>query len=177
MVCTSQALWTRPTLGRFVFYKLLTLIPVSVAIIGIGRHASSPAWVGVYVGLCLLHAGIMNAIKCPHCPYYHRGERTFRCFIWWNMPRLFRPRTGPESRVVGIYAPVGMLALTAFPTIWLWREWELLFVFLLSIVVLLLSIGMNECTRCLNFACGHNEVPEEVRQEFAREQEEEPVGV
>ncbi len=139
---------------------------VSAAVIGITRHADSFLWTGIYLGLCLAHAAVMNAIKCPHCPYYKMGGKTFSCFMWWHMPRLYTPRPGPESRFVAVYAPIGMLILTAYPVFWLWREWELLLLFLLSIVVVVLSIGHNECSRCLNFECGHNTVSDSVRKEY-----------
>ena len=166
MACPTEALWSKPTLSRFVYYKLLTLIPVSAALIGITRHAESVLWVGGYIGLCLFHAALMNAIKCPHCPYYKMGDKTFSCFMWWATPRLYKPRPGPESRFVGVYAPIGMLVLTAFPLFWLWHEWELLFLYLLSIAVLILSIGHNECSRCLNFECGDNTVSDTLRKEY-----------
>jgi len=45
-------------------------------------------------------------------------------------------------------------------------QWELLLLYALGIVVLVQSIGMHECTRCLNFDCGHNAVSEEVKREY-----------
>lgn len=175
MACPAAALWSKPSLSRFVYYKLLTLIPVSAALIGITRHASSILWTAGYVALCLAHAAVMNAIKCPHCPYYRMGDKTFSCFIWWKAPRLYQPRPGPESRFVAVYAPIGMAVLTIYPVFWLWQEWELLLLYLLSIVVLVLSIGYNECSRCLNFDCGHNTVSEGIRKEY-REVVGSPAG-
>lgn len=166
MTCLTEVLWSRPTLSRFVCYKLLTLIPVSAALIAITRYAESLVWAGVYVTLCLVHATVMNAIKCPHCAYYKMGDKTFRCHIWWNTPRLYKPRSSPESRLVGWYTPIGMAVLTGFPMFWLWHEWELLFIYLLSIAVFVLSIGNNECPRCLNFQCSHNTVRDRLRKEY-----------
>jgi hypothetical protein len=149
-----------------VYYKLLTLIPVSAALIGFTRYADSILWPLLYIGLCLTHAGIMYAIKCPHCAYYKMSGKTHRCFIWWGVPKLFEPREGPESKIVGVYAPIGMLVLALFPVYWLWNEWALLLLYLLGVVVLAMSIGSNECPRCLNFQCSHNTVPEELRKEY-----------
>ena len=115
MSCSNEALHTKPKLSRYVYYKLMTLIPVSAAVIGISRYAESWIWLGIYFGLCLSHALVMNAVKCPHCAYYKMGQNTFSCFMWWRMRRLYKPRAGPESRLVGIYAPIGMLILTITP--------------------------------------------------------------
>jgi len=49
-----------------------------------------------------------------------------------------------------------MLTLIGFPIYWLRLEWELLVVFLLSIVTLLYSILMQECSRCPTFDCPNN---------------------
>jgi hypothetical protein len=169
MACSKSGLLTEPEFGRFVHYKLMTLIPVSAALIAITRHAETIGWAVAYVGLCLLHAGIMFTIKCPHCPYYKIEGRTYRCFMFWKAPKLYAPRAGQERRFVGIYAPIGMLILTFFPVYWLRFEWELLALYLLSIGVLLSAIGLEQCPRCMNFDCGHNRVPEDVRNAIARE--------
>jgi len=167
MDCPQTALAAKPELSRYIYYKLLVLIPVSAALIAIVRHADSWFWPFVYIGLCLGHAGIMFTIKCPHCPYYQMGDKTLKCFMWWGMPKLYKARHGPESKFVGVYAPIGMLVLTVFPIYWLRFEWELLLLFLLSIVVVVMSIGQTECPRCLNFECPHNRVDESVRTAYA----------
>ena len=122
MTCASEALWVKPTFSRYVYYKLMTLVPVSAALIGIIRHGSTWVWPALYLALCLVHAAVMNAIKCPHCAYYKQGDSSFNCFIWWRTPKLYRERPGPESPFVGIYAPIGMLVLAVYPTLWLWHE-------------------------------------------------------
>jgi hypothetical protein len=166
MTCPEEALVARPKLARFVYYKLLTLIPVSAALIAIVRYSGTLYWPLAYAALCLLHAGIMFSIKCPHCAYYKLPGGKLSCFMWWGAPKLYEPRDGPESKAVGVYAPIGMAVLTLFPIYWLRFEWELLALFLLSVVVVLLSIGQTECPRCLNFDCAHNRVPEDVREAY-----------
>jgi hypothetical protein len=151
-----------------VYYKLFTLIPLSAALIAITRYSEAIYWPFVYIGLCLLHAGIMFTIKCPHCPRYKTDGKIHRCFMIWGVPKIYEPRPGPEKRFVGIYAPIGILALTVFPVYWLRFQWELLFLYLLSIIVLLTSIGLNECPRCPNFDCGHNKVPADVREAYLK---------
>lgn len=166
MACPTVGLSVKPTFTRFVYYKLLTLVPVSAALTALLRHGDSLLWPAAYLALCAAHAGIMNAAKCPHCPYYKMGERTFGCFIWWGTPKLWAERQGPEPAWVGRYAPVGMAVLTFFPVPWLWQELPLLFIYFLGIAGILMSIGLHECSRCLNFECGHCAVPEELKREY-----------
>lgn len=166
MACPSAALSTTPTLDRFIYYKILTLVPVSAALIAMMTHAGSLWWPLLYIGACLTHAGIMYSIKCPHCPYYKMEGATLKCFIWWGAPKIYRPRKGPEAGFVGKYAQFGMLVLTLFPVYWLWQAKSMLLIYSLGIVGLVMSIGLNECSRCLNFDCGHCGVPEEIKKEY-----------
>ena len=168
MDCPGTALEATPTLGRFLYYKILTAVPVFAALVAIARHAEAFYWPFVYIGVCLLHAGIMFTIKCPHCAYYKLPGKKHRCFIWWGVPKIYKPRSGLEPRFVGIYAPIGMLVLTFFPVYWLWSDWVLLVVYFLSVVGLFLSIGMHQCPRCLHFDCSHNQVPEEIRDQYMK---------
>lgn len=166
MACPTASLSTVPTLDRFIYYKVLTLVPVSAALIAMFTHAGSWVWPVLYGGLCLTHAGVMYAIKCPHCPYYRREASTLKCFIWWGAPKVFHPREGPERAFVGRYATFGILVLTLFPVYWLWQAKSMLLIYTLGIVGLVMSIGLNECTRCLNFDCGHCGVSEEIKAEY-----------
>lgn len=166
MACPSLALSTQPTPSRFVYYKILTLVPVTTALVAILSFGESLWWLLVYAGICLTHASIMYTVKCPHCPYYKMEGSTLRCFIWWGAPKVWAPREGREHPLVGKYALFGMLVLTFFPVFWLWQHWSLLVIYFLGIAALVLSIGLNECSRCLNFDCGHCAVPEEVREEY-----------
>lgn len=163
MACPAVGLNLEPTLARFIHYKLLTLVPVSAALTALLRHGESLLRPALYVGLCLAHAGIMNAAKCPH---YRMGDRTFACFIWWRTPRLWADRSGPEAAWVGRYAAIGMAVLTFFPVPWLWQELPLLLLYFLGIGGLVMSIGLNECSRCLNLDCAHCAVPEALRREY-----------
>jgi hypothetical protein len=130
------------------------------------RVSESLLWPLVYVGACLTHASIMYSIKCPHCAYYKLGEGTFSCFIWWGVPKLWKSREGPERGWVKNYAMLGVFVLTFFPVYWLWQSKVLLLVYFLGIAGLLMSIVLNECSRCLHFKCGNCGVPEEIRKEY-----------
>jgi hypothetical protein len=49
MACPSVGVSTKPPLTRFIYYILLTLVPVSAAITAMVRHADSWAWPVVYL--------------------------------------------------------------------------------------------------------------------------------
>lgn len=50
---------------------------------------------------------------------------------------------------MGIYAPIEMLVLTFFPVYWLLSQWELLLIYLLSIAVLVDTVGGGRDDACL----------------------------
>jgi hypothetical protein len=157
------ALLKKPTLGHFLYFKMLTIIPLFIAFLSIVRYSTGYIWILTYFLLLLLHLSIMYSIKCPHCPYYKNGKRTFSCFIYWNMPKLWRERATPASRFVKFYAPIGMAYLSLYPVYWIRNEWELLLIYVLSMAALVASIVKNECSKCLYFECGNNTAPEFLR--------------
>jgi hypothetical protein len=61
-----------------------------------------------------------------------------------------------------------MSVLAFFPVFWLVQEWPLLIIYFLGIAGLVMSISLNECSRCVNFACGNCGVPEELRRAYLR---------
>ena len=162
--CTS--LLSKPSKGHFVYYKLLTVVPLFTATVAILRYSESILWFFLYVLLCLIHATIMYSIKCPHCRYYRNGQEKFSCFIYWNFPKLYNERKSPASPVVKFYAPFGILYLSLYPVYWLTFQWELLIIYFLSLGIILSSIIKHECSKCLYFECSNNTVPELIRKEY-----------
>ncbi len=164
MTCQNSPLLESHGRGRFIFYKLMTAIPVFAAVYGIVRYADPWYWVFAYGGLCLTHATIIYLAKCPYCHYYHAGDSMIhRCFFIWGTPKLRKPASGSAPGFLKFYVPVGIMTLIIFPIFWLRFQWELLVVYLLSIVTLLYSVLLQECSRCMNFGCPNNSVPEDLR--------------
>ena len=167
MASTTGLLLVKHGHGRFILYKLMTAIPVFAAVLAILRFADTWLWLVGYAAVCLTHATIIYLAKCPHCHYYRTGDsRLHKCFFIWGTPRLRKPNSGPAPKFLGIYTPIAMLVMIAFPIFWLRFQWELLVVYLLSIVTLLYSILLQECSRCPSFDCPNNSVPEEWRKEL-----------
>lgn len=157
MALPDTALLYKHGYGRFIFYKLMTAIPVFVAVLAILRYADSWYWLLAYVGICLTHAAIIYLSKCPHCHYYLAGDsKVHRCFFIWGTPKIRPPNSGPAPKFLSVYVPIAMLILIVFPVFWLRMQWELLAVYLLSIVTLLYSILLQECSRCPSYDCPNN---------------------
>ncbi|UCG61199.1 MAG: hypothetical protein JSV52_12865 [Candidatus Zixiibacteriota bacterium] len=166
MICHETGLLVKPSYGRFVYYKLLTLVPLGTALLAIFRYADSIVWPLVYIGVCLGHVFLVYTNKCPHCGYYHLEGRQHRCSWLWHIPKLVKPKPGPQGRFISIYIPVGILIFILFPIYWLRFEWELLVIFLLSVAGLLATVLTHECRSCISFHCSNNQVPEKIREKF-----------
>lgn len=166
MICQETGLLVKPSYGRFVYYKLLTLVPFGTAILAIVRYADNMLWLFAYIGVCLGHVLIVYTNKCPHCGYYHLGGREHRCSWLWHIPKLVKPKPGPQGRFISTYTPIGILILIIFPIYWLRFEWELLVIFLLSVAGLLSTVLMHECRTCISFDCGNNRVPQAIREKM-----------
>jgi hypothetical protein len=48
MVSPANCILVKPSFGRFVYYKLLTAVPVAAALIAIIRYSDAPYWPFVY---------------------------------------------------------------------------------------------------------------------------------
>jgi hypothetical protein len=84
----------------------------------------------------------------------------------WGFPKIFKESPGPDKRFLGKYIPIAVLTITFFPVYWLRFQWELLLLYFLSWGVLVSSIPLHQCSRCISFDCKNNRVPEEVRKAY-----------
>ena len=101
MICPRTGLLTKSAYSRFLYFKLVTLVPFLTAIIAITRYSETIYWPLVYIGICLLHVGIVYSNKCPRCAYYNMSEGTHKCFMIWGFPKIFEARPGPDKPFLG----------------------------------------------------------------------------
>jgi hypothetical protein len=103
MSCGKSGLLESHGHGRFIYYKLMTAIPVFAAVLAIMRHGDGWHWLVLYAGLCLTYAGIMYLFKCPHCHYYQTGDpKMHRCFFIYGTPRSIERARKPRPPVSSV---------------------------------------------------------------------------
>ncbi len=166
MLCPKTGLLIKPSYGRFIYFKLLTAVPMGTALLGLFKYSDSLLWPLIYIGVCITHLSIVYTNKCPHCAYYHLGGKEHRCSWLWHIPKIVKPKPGPQGKFVTKYIPFGILTLSLYPVYWLHFQWELLVIYLLSLGIILTSVLMHECSRCISFHCGNNSVSDELRQTY-----------
>ena len=166
MVYTKHGLLANPTLFDFLYEKLITLVPLSIAIIAIYSYADTPLWLLIYFGIIGFHMTHILLQRCPHCAYYHRETKWLECNWWRWTPKLRKKKDGALPKYLSTYTPIAVLIITLFPIYWLTFQWELLFLYILSWGVLAISIYTAGCSRCIDFGCKNNCVPKELRDEY-----------
>lgn len=165
--CQSNCLEQETPFRRFLFYKLITAVPATAALVAVFRHSDQLIWPILYIAVFLIHVNIMYYAKCPHCPYYRMSSSYHKCFMMWWFPKLYKERSGPTPAFLGLYVPAAILIITLFPVYWLLHEWELLLIYVLSWGVLMGTIS-EHCATCINFECKFNSVPEDTHKIYTQ---------
>jgi len=166
MRCSRTGLTLKFAFSDYLYFKLLTLVPFFTALIGMWQNASTLWWIAGYLGVITWHTNITYRLFCPHCPYYRQSHKTTKCIMIWGIPKLYREKPEPASKMVSTLIIVDILITSIFPMYWLWQTWYLFVIYILSLTLLLVSLIKNECSRCIWFDCAKNSVPEEVKKSF-----------
>jgi hypothetical protein len=101
-------------------------------------------------------------VLCSHCPQWAVAGRMLRCHANYGVVKLWKYRPGPMSRSDQVQFLSGASLLIAFPLaiLILGRE------YLPAVIALATAVGgfyllrRNICTRCINFSCPLNGVPQ-----------------
>lgn len=107
-------------------------------------------------------------LLCSHCPYYAQEGKRLRCYSHYGYLKVGRYRPAPMSRAerTGWLAFLAFLAGFPIPFLTLGRQFPLLFLSSLGIVLSALVMVGRNCPKCVNFSCPLNRVPDDVREEF-----------
>lgn len=166
MICSKYGLLSEPSLFDFLHEKLITLVPLSIAVIAIYKFSNSLVWLLIYFGIIGTHMIHILLQRCPHCAYYHKETKRLECLWWRWVPKLRKKKNGFPPKYIKTYTPIAVLIITLYPIYWLTYQWEFLVFYILSWGVLALSIFTAGCSRCIDFRCKNNQVPEALRDAY-----------
>jgi len=147
---------------RFLGSFLVFFVPAFWGMKTGGFAGVSVAWV---VGSGLIFGFWFPAILCRHCPHYARKGMILICPSTVG-PLKIRPYVpGPVSAIEKIQMAVGLVLVLGFPFPFLviGRQWLFLLLALGGLCVFFISEQLFSCSKCLNFSCPLNRVPEEFR--------------
>ncbi len=109
-------------------------------------------------------------ILCSHCPYYAERGTMLHCIANYGSLKVWRYRPEPMSRAEKAQLIVGFVILGGypFPFLLIGEEYLWAFVALAGLVVFFWALRGHTCSRCVNFSCPMNSVPQKVVDAFLK---------
>lgn len=106
---------------------------------------------------------------CSHCPHYAEPElHSLKCWANYGSPKLWKYRPGPLKTWEKFVFIGGGSLIFVLPVVFAAIKgfYALSVVSIVLFTVFLLVLKRCYCSRCMNFACPFNQVPEDVRRCF-----------
>jgi hypothetical protein len=123
----------------------------------------------VWIGIIVAFFGFIEIrVMCSHCPHYAEEGSSLRCWANYGSPKLWKYRPGPMSTGENVVFFAGLAAVWGFPLGFFAASgsWFLLALYVLLTAAFFMTLKRFLCSRCMNFACPLNGVPEPVRMAF-----------
>jgi len=167
---TKNYLRPKHEFSDFLWFFALGWMPVLVACLAIA--SSSLLWVLVYLVVMFFLGVVEIRFLCSHCHYYKQEKgKILHCQSMWGPTKFARPRQGPLSSFDKVMLFSFLILAFSFPIYWLVQQPKFLVIYLLSAVIMLVTLARYECTRCMFFDCPFNRVSTDIKNEFLRKTE------
>ena len=148
--------------------KLLVCLP-SFLVGGAAILAVGLVPLVVWIALCVAFFGFIEIrVMCSHCPHYAEEGSSLRCWANYGSPKPWRYRPGPMSTAEKVVFIGGFIVVWGYPLGFFAAAgyWYLLALYVLLTAGFFVTLKRSFCSRCMNFACPLNGVPDPVRREF-----------
>ena len=111
---------------------------------------------------------------CSHCPHYAEDGSYLKCWANYGVPKLWKFNPGPMSRLEDVLFLGGLAVVWGLPLITLIATFQIFFfiTFILATAGFFMTLKACFCSICFNFACPLNEVNEENREKFFKNNSE-----
>jgi len=164
---TKNCLRTKHEFSDFLWFFAIGWMPVLVACLAIA--SSSLLWVPVYLGVMFFLGVVEIRFLCSHCHYYRQETgKIVYCKSMWGPTKWAKPRQGPLSSFDKTILFSFLILAFSFPIYWLVPQPKFLVIYLLSAVIMLVTLARYECNRCMFFDCPFNRVSKEAKADFLR---------
>jgi hypothetical protein len=120
----------------------------------------------IWVGLCVGFFGFVEIrVMCSHCPHYAEEVAALTCWANYGSPKLWKYRPGPMSTAEKAVFSGGLVVVWGYPVGFFVVSglWFLLSLYILLNATFFVTLKRFLCSRCMNFACPLNGVPDTVR--------------
>ncbi len=146
-------------------------------------------WILIFyiVFIFLFFFVIEISLTCSHCPYYAQKSRHLDCPGNNIFPKIWKFHPEPMRRYEKVGSTIGFVMISAIPLLsQLYGIWfflsnnpntSLIFVFglfgvllatILSFLMFYSLFLLTFCSRCINFSCPFNKVPQELIDEYLK---------
>jgi len=145
---------------RFLLFFMAFFVPAFVGMKSAGRTGPAIGWV---LGAAIFFGFGLPAILCRHCPQYARKGPLIVCPSTVGPPKLWRARLEqPVGRTEKILFAAGFAAVLLFPFPVLVTGGKVLWagLALLGACLFIISELKLSCSKCVNFSCLLNCVPQ-----------------
>jgi hypothetical protein len=123
-----------------------------------------------WIAFFLLYFGLIEIkVMCSHCPHYAEpGTKTLNCWANYGSPKIWKYRPGPMNLLEKIIFLLGIAIIATYPVviIILSKQFVLLTIFVLYLIVGAYIVYRSMCIKCMNFACPFNGVCVETKEMF-----------
>lgn len=169
----------------FAVIALPAMITSGLGMYITGKLTESWGLLTGYVAFLILFFTFIEArILCRHCPYYARDGSTIRCHANHGLPRVWRYDPAPMDRFEKTSLLLCFAFLGLFPILaeayGLWGLYSdpssdgmmrlatlgLMVTNMATVMAFLYILILFYCTRCVNFSCPLNRVPEDLVDEY-----------
>lgn len=151
-------------LAHFLLISLPTFLVGGAGVLAVGLTPLL-IWIAVIVAF---FGFIEIRVMCSHCPHYAEKGATLKCWANHGSPKLWKYRPGPMSTGEKIVFWGGLAVVFGYPLVFfvMGGLWFLLGLYVLLTTSFFVTLKMFLCTKCMNFACPLNSVPDPVRSKF-----------
>ena len=144
-------------LGTFLVFA----VPALTGVIRSGYGGYLLGW----VAFCLVFFELWEIrILCSHCPYYAERGTTLHCIANYGSLKVwdYHPEPMSRSEKIQLWIGFGILGGYPFPFMLLGGRTLWALVALVGLVLFFWALRRYTCSRCVNFSCPLNSVPQEI---------------
>ena len=107
-------------------------------------------------------------ILCRHCPFWAEDSRVLHCHANYGVIKIWKFEPGPMSKSEKAQFIIGALIwlLFPFPVLLIGTQYLLTLIAGCAAVSAVFLLRRNVCSRCLNFSCPLNTVPDQLVESY-----------
>ena len=154
---------------RDTLHFFMIILPFFTASVGGMITSGFGWWLFGWLGYMLFFFFVWEArILCSHCPYWAEEGRILHCHANYGVIKLWRYHPEPMSRSEKVQFIIGVLIFLLYPLVFtaVGGQYLLAGIGLVSAASFGYLLYSEICSRCVNFSCPLNNVPEEVRKAY-----------